>query len=104
MIIEYSKKEVQALASEAIKGIVINYTISEKDMIALADSINEDQYEERKFFLKDINSNKIDMVVDNIANNRIVQGGQTKNGDFVLSNYVIEEGIDKLVELLTPIH
>lgn len=101
MIIEYFNKKVEPISTPEITGIWITYDISEEDMFSLANSITG-EYEERKIFLKEINSNKIDLVVDNIITNRVVQGGLTKEGKYQLNYYIIEKGIEDLLKLLEP--
>lgn len=102
MVLTYFNKTFQLLDEQGIKGVLITYEISEDDMFRLA-SIQDDNevYYIRKVFIHKENNNCYDLICDNIEAGRIMQGGLTSDSRYVLSYYIIQEGLQKLLSILS---
>ena len=97
MTIDYISKEIQEINSENIKAKVISYEITEQDMYLIANMQNE-EYELKRIFLR--KDNIIDMVVDNIDAGFVVQGGKIED-KFILKSFIVKEGLQQLLTLLS---
>lgn len=100
IIINYKDKKINNMNANGIKAEVISYEIEEQDMNLLAKlSGDEKEYEIRRFILyKDWGS--FEMVVDNIQDGRIIQGGLVE-GRYILNQYLVSEGLNNLLLLLS---
>lgn len=99
-MINYKIKTIKEFKVEnIIEAQVISYEISEEDMIRLSEeqSIN---YEPLKIGLvaKEDN-NLIDLVVDDIENGRIIEGGLTSEGKFILNQYIVYKGLNEFLKM-----
>lgn len=99
MFIQYFNKNIQNYKTDIISVVVISYEISEEDMIKLSQeqSIN---YEPLKIGLiaKECN-NLIDLAVDNIEDGRIIEGGLTSDGKFILNQYIVHKGLNEFLKM-----
>lgn len=97
MIIDYTNKNIRNLSVEdKIKAKIIEYTISEEDLYKLSENQTEEYSITRIFLRKD---NIYDLVVDNIDNGRILIGGLVDN-KAILSQYIVEKGINEILAML----
>lgn len=97
VFINYIDKSIEPLILPNVKASVISYEINKSDMDLLA-NISSDGYELRRFVLyKDWGT--FDLVVDNIENGRILIGG-LKEGKYILNQYIIDYGINELLQYL----
>lgn len=97
MIIDYIKKNIRELNIEdKIKASIIEYTINEDDLYKLSFQQSEEYSINRIFLRKD---NIYDLVVDNIDNGRILIGGLIQD-KAILSQYIVEKGINELLIML----
>lgn len=97
MIIDYIKKNIRELNIEdKIKVSIIEYTINEDDLYKLSFQQSEEYSINRIFLRKD---NIYDLVVDNIDNGRILIGGLIQE-KAILSQYIVEKGINELLIML----
>lgn len=97
MIIDYTNKNIRNLSVEdKIKAKIIEYTIPEEDLYKLSENQTEEYSITRIFLRKD---NIYDLVVDNIDNGRILIGGLVDN-KAILSQYIVEKGINEILAML----
>ena len=97
MIIDYTNKNIRNLSVEdKIKAKIIEYTISEEDLYKLSENQTEEYSITRIFLRKD---NIYALVVDNIDNGRILIGGLVDN-KAILSQYIVEKGINEILAML----
>lgn len=96
--IKYINKEINHLPpTETIDLILVNYEISEEDMIKLS-QIQSMTYEPLQVQLYN-DSNVIDLVVDNIEGGRILEGGLTPSGKYILSQYIVLKGLNEFLKM-----
>lgn len=97
--IEYINKEIRNINSDGIVATEILYEITENDMVKVAATQSE-EYTINRFFLYK-NWGEFEMVVDNIEAGLVIQGGIV--GDkFILSSFIVKQGLEKLLLLLAP--
>lgn len=97
MIIDYIEKNIRELNIEdKIKASIIEYTINEDNLYKLSFQQSEEYSITRIFLRKD---NIYDLVVDNIDNGRILIGGLVDN-KAILSQYIVEKGINEILAML----
>lgn len=97
MIIDYTNKNIRNLnVEDKIKAKIIEYTILEEDLYKLSENQTEEYSITRIFLRKD---NIYDLVVDNIDNGRILIGGLVDN-KAILSQYIVEKGINEILAML----
>lgn len=96
--IRYINKEINHLKpTKTIDLILVNYEISEEDMIKLSQTQSM-TYEPLQVQLYN-DSNVIDLVVDNIEGGRILEGGLTANKKFILTQYIILKGLNEFLKM-----
>ena len=97
--IKYFNKEHKTIDSAGIKSDVYIYEISKEDMEMIAYTMPE-EYELRRMFLYGEDENCLEMVVDNIDGGRVLQGGLIDN-KYLLTYYIVQDGLDKLLAALS---
>lgn len=105
MLIEYINKEVVEINQGNIKGQLITYEVnSEYDLLKISEQQNmniEEGYFQSRFFLHNKSAENVyDLVVDNVVDGRIIEGGITKENKYILSYYIIKEGIEEFLNKL----
>ena len=96
--IKYINKEINHLPpTETIDLILVNYEISQEDMIKLW-QIQSMTYEPLQVQLYN-DSNVIDLVVDNIEGGRILEGGLTANKKYILTQYIVLKGLNEFLKM-----
>lgn len=96
--VKYISKEIKPMNVGKIKANVVSYELTEEDMNKVA-TLQTDEYKIQRFFLyKEWGS--FELVVDNIENGRVIQGGKLDN-KFLLNYYEVEEGLTELLTLLS---
>ena len=105
MLIEYINKEVIEINQGNIKGQLITYEVnSEYDLLKISEQQNanmEKGYFQSSFFLHNKSAENIyDLVVDNVVDRRIIEGGVTRENKYILSYYIIKEGIEEFLNKL----
>ena len=93
-IIKYKQKAVNELSTETIKAKVFTYEVNEQDLVELS-KMQSDEYKINRIFLTSDDIN-FELVVDNIANGRVLQGG-LKDNKYLLNYYIVEKGLDELL-------
>lgn len=97
MIITYKSKKIKNFKTDTIKAVVVDYEISEEDMVRLSE-MQPVEYTPTYVGLSDGNG-MIDLVIDNIELGRIIEGGLTNKGKYILSHYMISEGLEEFLKL-----
>jgi hypothetical protein len=98
LLIEYISKEIKPIKIAKIKATLISYEITEKDMNLIA-NLQTDEYKIQRFFMyKDWGT--FELIVDNIENGKVIQGGKVGN-KFLLNLYDVEEGLNELLIYLS---
>ena len=96
--VKYISKEIKPMNVGKIKANVVSYELTEEDMNKVA-ALQTDEYKIQRFFLyKEWGS--FELVVDNIENGRVIQGGKLDN-KFLLNYSEVEEGLTALLTLLS---
>lgn len=96
--IKYINKEINHLSpTKTIDLILVNYEISEEDMIKLSQTQSM-TYEPLQVQLYN-DSNVIDLVVDNIEGGRILEGGLTANKKYILTQYIVLKGLNEFLKM-----
>ena len=96
--IKYINKEINHLSpTETIDLILVNYEISEEDMIKLSQTQSM-TYEPLQVQLYN-DSNVSDLVVDNIEGGRILEGGLTANKKYILTQYIVLKGLNEFLKM-----
>lgn len=96
--IKYINKEINHLPpTETIDLILVSYEISEEDMVKLSQTQSM-TYEPLQVQLYN-DSNIIDLVVDNIEGGRILEGGLTSSGKYILSQYIVLKGLNEFLKM-----
>ena len=98
LAVKYLSKEIKPMIAGAIKATVVSYEIDKDGMDAIA-KLQTDEYKIQRFFVyKDWGS--FDLVVDNIENGKVIQGGVVDD-KYLLNYYDVEEGLTELLTLLS---
>lgn len=96
--IKYINKEINHLPpTETIDLILVNYEVSEEDMVKLSQTQSM-TYEPLQVQLYN-DSNIIDLVVDNIEGGRILEGGLTASGKYILTQYIVLKGLNEFLKM-----
>lgn len=96
--IEYKTKKIEKIQENNIKATVINYEISEEDMLKLS-TLQTPDYQIRRIILYK-EWGDFELVIDNIQDGRIIQGGII-GGKFILRQYLVESGLNELLFTLS---
>lgn len=98
LIIQYKTKDIKDFMQGPILAQMITYEIDEEDMMKIASLQSPEPNLKRIFLYKDWGN--FEMVVDNIPNGKIVQGG-VKDGKYLLKQYLVETGLNELLYILS---
>ncbi|WP_300924540.1 hypothetical protein [uncultured Clostridium sp.] len=100
MIIKYINKKVIDINENFIKGKLVQYELTHDEIAKIAALQEQNSsYKIQIFFLTKDNK-QFDMVVDNIPTGRVLYGG-IKDYKALLDNYIIENGVDELLKMLS---
>ena len=91
MDILYLNKIIKDVELLNCKYKSIEYEITKEDMDLLVE--NQD-FELTNKYYRLIKDNVVDLLVDSIFGNHIVIGGTTKDGKYILTQYIVLQGLD----------
>jgi len=97
--IEYFNKQIDHIKTSEIEATLVLYEVPMQDLAELADIPPTNDVQLRRMFLHNKDTKVIDLVVDNIPNGKVVQGGY-KDGKFLLSFYNVKKGLEPLLDML----
>lgn len=97
LVINYISKEIKPLEIGKIKALIVSYQISKDGMNNIA-SLQSNEYKIQRFFMYK-NWGTFELVVDNIENGKVIQGGLIDD-KYVLNCYDVKEGLSELLTFL----
>ena len=98
LAVKYISKEIKHLDKNNIKASIVSYEVEKEDMDTIA-QLQTDEYKIQRFFVyKDWGS--FELVVDNIENGKVIQGGLIDN-KYILNCYDVESGLNELLMILS---
>lgn len=97
LVLDYKEKEIKDINTETIEATIVTYEVSKEDMERISKKSNKETYERMCVGLR--KDNKIDLVYDDIANNRLLQGGLIDN-KYLLQHFIVKKGLDQLINYL----
>lgn len=101
MFIQYFNKNIQNYNTDIISAVVVSYEISEDDMIKLSEeqTMSYQPIQLGLYHKQDLECSLIDLVVDDIENGRIIEGGLTSEGKFILNQYIVTKGLNEFLKM-----
>lgn len=104
MIIQYKNRIMEHKEDASTSFDQITYEVSEEDLIEMSQEIansNPFEYSVRRHIMA--KDKDIYIAVDNIDSGYILIGGRTSEGKYVLTQYIVYLGVDKVLEMLKNI-
>lgn len=102
MTLFYKNKKHEIISTENISADVYTYSISEEDMLLLNTLMDSTDYEPRYISMQKEDSNIVELLYDDILQNRVVVGGLI--GDkYLLKYFVVYKGMNELLIQLTQV-